>query len=686
MSATHTFHRDERPHYKKFLDSIAVPRVARLAFVVVAADLALFSILRVIFYFYFRHPEDPVLKGMLLKSFYIGLKFDLRLALIMVLPLLMLGALPKVGVFRGWLGRIMFTAYLVMVHILVFVVYAFDFGHYAYLEERLNVTALRFLANLGISAEMIWQTYPVTWIGTGLILFIACVWIFFHLLVRRGVMYAPVPPSRIMKLVSGLLVAAMVICGIYGKVSRYPLRWSDAFFSPHKFSSDMALNPVLYLGETLGLQDEPFDIEKARSYYPDMADYLAVQYPDPEALDYSRAAVGTGPVSGDPNVVVVILESYAFYKTGIFGNPLDPTPNFDRIASDGLLFRRFYTPSSGTARSVWAFITGLPDVEGRETSSRNPLIVEQRTLVSAFEGYDKLYFLGGSASWANIRGLLSSNIQGIEIFEEGSYKSQVEDVWGITDLHLFEEANGVLAGRDRPFFAIIQTSGNHRPYTIPEDNRGFVHEDPGSKEKVKRYGFESVEEFNSFRFLDHSIGHFIAEASKEDYFNNTVFVFFGDHGLPGNSSTMLKSEQQLSLTTFHVPFVIYAPGLIEGGRQFDTVASEVDVLPTIASLVSKPHLNTALGRDLLDPSLDGERYAFTIVGQGRTPEIGLVSSDFYFRTFVSDGKGSLHEYYSDEPRKDVSALYPEVAARMKRVAMAYYESARYIRYHNSPGE
>jgi len=684
MSATHTFHRDERPRYIKLLDSLAVPRVARLAFVIVAADLLVFSLLRVVFYIYFSHPDDPVSTGLLMKSFFIGLKFDLRLALLMVLPILVLGPLPVIGVFRGLAGRFIFTAYLVIVHVLAFIVYAFDFGHYAYLEERLNATALRFVGNLSISAEMIWETYPVLWITSGLLVFVLCVWIFFHVLIGRGTRYMPVPGGRLMRWVAGFVVAALVLFGLYGKLSYYPLRWSDAYFSPHKFSSEVALNPILYFVETMGLQAKHYDMEKTRAYYPDIASYLGVDYPDQQALDYSRLSQRAGPLNGSPNVVVVILESFAFYKTGILGNPLDPTPNFDRIARDGLLFRRYYSPSSGTARSVWAFLTGLPDVEHRKTSSRNPLIVKQRTIVSAFEGYDRSYFLGGSANWANIRGLLSSNIEGIRIMEEGSYTSPRVDVWGISDLSLFEEANRQLALKKGPFFSIIQTSGNHRPYTIPEDNKGFEILDPGGDKKVKRYGFESLEEFNSFRFMDHSIGHFIDEARKEDYFNNTIFVFFGDHGLPGSSPAMLKSEQQLSLTIFHVPLLIYAPGLIEGGRQYEKVASEIDVLPTIASMTSRKYLNTALGRDLFDDSLDKERYAFTIVGQGRTPEIGLVSEDFYFRTFVEDGKGSLHEYRSDDPRKDVSALYPDVADRMERIARAYYESARYIRYHNSP--
>lgn len=680
---------------RKILDAMAVPRLARLAFAVIALDVLAFSLLRAGFYLYFRSPLDPVPSGPLLKAFYIGMKFDVRLALLIALPLFVLGPVRGIGVFRGRAGRLLFTLYLVIAHFLAFAFYSLDFGHYAYLEERLNATALRFVENLAISVEMIWQTYPIVWIGAGLFVFIALAWLVFWRLIRRGAMHEPHRPGWLGRWAMRLVVLVLVLGGIYGKASNYPLRWSDAYFSPHKFASELALNPILYFAETMGLQEEPYDKDKARMYYPLMASYLKVDEPGPGAgvLDYSRLRPARGQVEGSPNVVVVLLESFVHYKVGAFGNPLDPTPNFDRLSREGMFFKRFYTPSTGTARSVFAFLTGLPDVESRETSSRNPLIVKQRSMIDVFEDYDKYYFLGGSVNWANIRGLLSHNIEGIEIYEEGSYSSPRGDVWGISDLHLFEEADRVLASRDegekaegkKPFFAIIQTSGNHRPYTIPGDNRGFKYSEQEDEEKTRRYGFYSTEEYNSYRFMDHSIGFFMREAKKHAYFDNTVFVFFGDHGLPGNSPTMLKSEQQLYLTNFHVPLLIYAPSMM-GGLEVDKVASELDVLPTLASLLGMEGVNTTLGRDLLDPAYDGERYAFTITGQGRTPEIGVISKGFYYRTFLKDGDGTLHEYLSDTPRDDVSGRFPGVAAEMDRMARAYYETARYIRYHNKGRE
>ena len=141
--------------------------------------------------------------------------------------------------------------------------------------------------------------------------------------------------------------------------------------------------------------------------------------------------------------MIVLLESFAAYKTGSFGNPLDPTPRFDALAREGTLYTRFFTPTWGTARSVWATVTGLPDVETDLTATRNPLLVSQNSILNDFTGYEKLYFLGGSLNWANIRGLLAANIAGLRLFEEGSFSAPRVDVWGISDLDLFEEANRV---------------------------------------------------------------------------------------------------------------------------------------------------------------------------------------------------------------------------------------------------
>jgi phosphoglycerol transferase MdoB-like AlkP superfamily enzyme len=643
-------------------------------------------ILRVVFWLRFKSPLDPIPANDLLQAFYLGLKYDLQVSLVLAMPILLLGWIKPLHPVNSNSGKRIWFFYTGLTMLVLLAIYATDFGHYAYLEQRLNATALRFLENLQISATMVWQTYPVVTGSLVLILLVYTSLVVF----RFATSYIQPVPGQYrrwyQKTTIVIITFFVVLFGLYGKISWYPLRWSDAFFSTHAFSGQLATNPILYFFNTLKNKDETFDLPAAKESYPLMAEYLGVDNPNPDKLDYVRSfEFDTSPGRKEPNVIVVILESFASYKSGLGNNPLDPTPNLDRLAAEGHFYPNFYVTQTGTARSVWTFITGIPDIELNKTSSRNPLIVDQYSVINAFKNHEKFYFLGGSASWANIRGLLSANIPNLKIYEEGSYESPRVDVWGISDLSLFEEAHQVLKNADEPFFAIIQTSGNHRPYTIPEDNKGFRILTPEDlKHEVTDYGFNSLEELNSFRFMDHSIGHFIKIAKQEPYFDNTLFVFFGDHGITAATGKHTpRSEEQLRISGLRVPLVMYGKGIITEAGVFDKVASQVDVLPTIASITQTSYIDSTLGRDLLDERFDKNRYAFTIEhAGGRT--IGLITDELYFMMNFDGTDMKLHRLDSATPREDVSAQHPEMTTRLAEYTAAMRDTIQYMRDNNKP--
>jgi hypothetical protein len=476
----------------------------------------------------------------------------------------------------------------------------------------------------------------------------------------------PTPRSLGLRAAVASLLVGLYAFGIYGKLSWYPLRWSDAFFSTHAFASALSLNPVLYFAETFANRDIDFDREAVRQHYASLADYLGVSDPDAERVDFTRPAGAGSEPERRLNVVILLLESFAWYKTGVSGNPLDATPHFDAIAEQGMLFRRFYTPHSGTARSVFASVVGLPDIDRAKTSTRNPLIARQHSLLNSFSAWDKFYFLGGSASWGNIRALLSHNIDGLQIYEEGSYRSPRVDVWGISDLHLLEEAHGVLAQpRTRPFVAIIQTAGNHKPYTIPEHSKGFERSS-ADEDEVRRFGFDSLPEYEAMRLLDHSLGHFFRLAREADYFDDTLFVLYGDHGSPASPEHRPAADGQLALSRYHVPFVLYSPKHL-APRVVDEVASQLDVLPTLVNLAGGSGINSTLGRDLLDPAFADRRYALTVERLEKNPLVGLVSREFYFKAAADGSEQHLYRIDSPSPRDDVSAERPETSAEMREL-------------------
>ena len=137
---------------------------------VVALLFMFFVALRAIFYYGFSevgqtvHP-DP---GILYETLYIGVKFDLRLALLLSLPVFLLTWMPRYNVSSSPPIRKLSRVYIAVALLITLLFYIIDFGHYSYLGIRLNSTVLRFFEDLSISANMMWESYPVVLGNTGL--------------------------------------------------------------------------------------------------------------------------------------------------------------------------------------------------------------------------------------------------------------------------------------------------------------------------------------------------------------------------------------------------------------------------------------------------------------------------------------------------------------------------------------
>lgn len=653
-----------------------LPERIRFGLVVIGVTMLMLTGLRVVFWGLFRStaPEAPLPD--LLWAWWLGFRFDLRLSLLAILPVLLLSWIPGLNFVRSSIARRIWLVYFFGLAFFLILTHFVDLAHYDYLHDRLNATATDHILAPAIALRVIWQTYPVI---PGLTVLFSLAFGYAWMVKRFAygeLREAGNPLPRWGKMVTVIVALVLYGFGIHGKLSQYPLRWSEVYFSTNPFVSALALNPVLFFFDTLEYKTASYDEDVVRKHYEMMADLLGVDNPDPATLNFSRYVRPKTKLPGRPNIVLILLESFAGFKVGALGNGLNPTPHFDSIARKSLFFTNFFVTRPPTARAMFTVMFGIPDIHSPHSASRNPLIVRQYTILNALEGYKKMYFLGGSANWGNIRGILAHNIAGLEIYEEGDFSYLPDDAWGISDLHLFEEANRILRAQEKPFFALIHTAGNHRPYTIPKDRRGF-QEVEVDEIKLKESGFDSLKAYNGIRFLDHSLGHFFRIASKEDYFNKTIFCMFADHG---TIATRQIPWDKLTLTGHHVPFVLYAPGYRSSGRVIDTTASLVDVLPTVFGLIGVPHVNKTLGRDLLTPRPTDEHFAFI-----DSIYSGLLNDEFFL---LIDPRGGqrLYRYRSDSPLEDVTEHYPDEVATMARLNRAIYETSKYLLYHNPPAD
>ncbi len=612
------------------------------------------------------------------RAWELGLRFDLRMALLLLLPVALLGWLRYLDPTRSVPARRGWIAYLTVATAAVFALHAADLGHYAYEARRLDATLIDHLLESGIAAGMVWQSYPVLWILAALGLLVAGT---AHLLSR----WLPARPEdfpgsrRRLRAVSTAAVLLYVFA-LHGQWSQYPLRWSNAYFSPNAYLSALASNPLQTLFDSLRAPRVPADPVAACRAQALLAPHFGLRPCASPPASFARFVTPAPAGEGPPNIVVVFLESFSAYKTGILGNPLNPTPRFDALAQSSMLFTRFYSVTRPTARSIFSTLFGIPDVSPLRSASRNPQTVSQHTLVNAFDGYARHYFIGGSASWGNVRGMLAHNLRGLRLYEGEYGNLPGNDVWGASDLHLFQEAHRVLASESGPFIAFIQTSGNHRPYTIPDDSGGFERTALPA-DVLLEAGFEEPDAYDGMRFIDHALGHYLTLAAAAPYSRNTIFAFYGDHGSPARRFP--PYEQQLREQ--HVPLVLQGPRWFgTQGRRVDDVVSDIDVLPTLARLAGAGYLNTALGRDLLTERPAESRFAFMSTGEGQ----GLVDRDFFYERDPV-GRETLRRAAGTAGKlgaEDLAAADPARLQRMAQLARAINDSSGWLLRHNPPRE
>lgn len=609
-------------------------------------------------------------------SFLMGMRYDLRWIAFALLPIVVMSLLPKFSPFYSTRNKKWWTWYLAIVTFIIFFFFAAGFGSFSYNQTPLDAGAMNFAEDFSISLKMMWQTYPMILMLSGLVIAVLLFrWMYHrsHWRVINRTDGKGIPYRRKYFFISIIILLLFA----WGNFSWPPLGRSDSFRFKNSFKSYLAINPLQNFFATLKLRKPDFNERKAREVFPVMARWMQLQ--DSNTFSFRREiAPRSNSFESKPNIVLIQCESFSMYKSTMSGNPLNTTPFFDSLCRNGVFFEKCFAPHFSTARALFAILSGIPDAQLFKFSSRNPEAVKQRTIINSLEDYEKHYFLGGSPEFSNFDGLLN-NIKGLQMHTEEHFRKPKVNVWGISDKDLFLEANDVFTKRKAPFFAYIQTSGNHRPYnrTIPESDTDFVKM-VVPEEELKKYGFESLDEFNCFRYSDYCFRKFMEAAAKEEYFHNTIFIFVGDHGLSGNAEAMYPSLwTEHRLTDEHVPLLFYAPDLLTPNWRTEVV-SQVDILPTIAGLLHQSYINTTLGRDLLDPEKKNN-YAFITNTAGG---IGIVTDDFYFTRNINFPDEQMVPMHKNALQKYSVSQLDSVKKELSIFTTAYFESAKYLLMNN----
>lgn len=598
-----------------------------------------------------------------LKSLWVGIRFDTTISCyLLVLPLL----LYTINYYLFKQSK----AFQNVIHIITILLYctsffvlAVDIPFFNFFSERLSTSILLWGEDTNISPFIFFQHWPYLWpilvFISSLILFI----IGFKKINKSMYNKSLDKQSKFSHLIYFMSFLTLFFFAHRGKVDFTvpPLDIRDAYHSDNSFYNKVSLNPIYSFGRSylnsLLLENESISFMPTADAIKNVQEYLKidnVSYETPIA----RYVKGEDSLMNDYNVVLVIMESMTSHKVGRFGNKFGLTPNLDSLAQNGISFDNFYSAGIHTYNGVFSSLYSYPAIYRQKPTLTSP-INEYYGMPQVLkeQGYQSAFFTTHNESFDNLGGFLTANSFD-EIYSDKNYpKEKLIGAWGVTDDYMFEYAIGKMnemSKNESPFLSVLLTCSDHAPYTLPDY---YNPRNTDLKHQIVEY-------------VDWSIGKFIKEASKEDWYKNTLFVFVSDHG----QSMNVTYEMPLSLN--QIPCIIYNPNIVKA-QSVENFGGQIDIFPTLMGLMNKSYVNSTMGIDILK---DKRPYAFF----NGDDKFGVIS-DSLFYVYRDNGIESVYKY-KEKDLTDYISDYSSQTEEMKTYSMSFLETYQWILNSNLEGK
>lgn len=577
------------------------------------------------------------------KALWKGFRFDTAVsAYILALPLMML--------ILGEMARIRKTWYYAITHYTAMTLYtvaffacAADIPYFCYFFQRLDAQVLTMNESLPVVIDMIFSE-PTYLLYLGVFLVVSVGWWFLGSLIYKRVLKTnlewQMPYAWSIPLATALLLGWFI--GVRGHLtSRPPLRAENAVFCNNAFLNQIGLNPVFTFlksaGAIMSEQKHPIDLidlETARQEYSEREAFAAHEE------DAVLLPEGT-------NVVLVLMESMGTEKTMLGSNPeASLTPFLDSLMLQGITFSEAWSAGTQTYNGVYSTLYGHPAIFKRHTMHGTSVVPRMCGLphVLRSNGYNTAFFMAHQGYFDGMESFLYSNGYD-QIFEQNSYpEEEWVNSYGIPDHVLFRHAIDYLnkATKNGPTFTTILTISDHPPYVVPKGT-SF---NPRSTELTDQV----------VEYADWSIGQFLAEASKQPWFKNTLFVFSADHGCPDKNPLY-----EIPLSRNRIPIILYAPGHILP-KIIARPACQIDVAPTVLGALGINYDSRMIGIDLLHHL---RQYAFF----GNGDNIGATDGEFLYIYHKNDRSSSLF-HYKQRQTDDVGETFHNRKTALERYALS----------------
>ncbi|GAA6204044.1 LTA synthase family protein [Thalassotalea sp. SU-HH00458] len=302
---------------------------------------------------------------------------------------------------------------------------------------------------------------------------------------------------------------------------------------------------------------------------------------------------------GKPKNLVIILEESlgAQYVSSLGGISL--TPEMDKLHNEGWAFQRLYATGTRSVRGIEAVITGFTPTPSRAVVKLDKSQKHFFTIASLLKskGYQTQFIYGGESHFDNMKSFfLGNGFTDIVDFDDIDTPKFIAS-WGASDEDLFNQADKELSelyNHNQPFFSFIFTSSNHDPFEIP---KGVITPIKYTDKQLQKYDKKELLRHKAIQYADYALGNFIAKAKTQPYWKNTIFLVVADHDARAMGSDLVP------INNFHIPGVILNSGLT--AKLDNRLVSQIDLAPTLLSLIGIENYSPMLGHDLTNPKFSG---------------------------------------------------------------------------------
>ena len=576
-----------------------------------------------------------------------GLWFDFVVASVLTTPVVIYGALvPNHWRASTWHNRLQSVWLFGSVFILLFGAVS-EFTFWIEFSNRLNFIALDYLIYTSEVIGNIRESYPVGLILTTL----ATIALVITLGVRRLLRDEAPHPMHWQQRVGSALIA-ITLAAILARSANI----EQMEHSQNAYASELSGNGLFTLAAAARRNE--LDYLKFYRTLPaqeigTVLNGLGIIRPESSGLRHaqykSEVTAANSYFSRTPkNLILVSVESLSASYLGSYGSNEALTPHLDAIASEGLKFTQTYATGTRTVRGLEALSLGTPPVPG-QAIVRRPNNEHLTTLgeVLRHQGFDTFFVYGGYGYFDNMNAYFAANsYRVVDRTDIPTNKIVFENVWGVADEVLFDATIDHIdqrANKDKPFFAHVMTTSNHRPYTYP-DGRIDIPSPGGRKGAVK--------------YTDYAIGKFIRDAQKKPWFQDTLFVFVADH------CASVAGKTRLPVKNYHIPLILYSPGNLKPGV-YTPMISQIDIVPSLIEALGKRGDDLFFGRSIFE--------------KGPAPERAFISN-YQELGYLKNGKLTVlmpkqRVQSFDIDAKTFEATPTEVDEKLLKEAIALYQSA-----------